>query len=363
MLMTIWSIVRLIIFMLIVPMCIGQLFKFILKKELRTLGTTFLLGFLIYSGIVQIISIACILTIASKPYSFAFETCFKGCLVVVLLFTVAGIFRFDKTMLKKPDIKGLSVDTKVFYGIFFALVIFQTVMAVVTRIFDGDNTYYVTQSVIAQKMGAMYSVNPFIGGNNDGNVVDVRHALAAVPMWIAFVAKATGLHSTIVAYTVWPVLIIPLSYFIYHEIAKVLFADNIEMRPIFMIMVNMLMIFGNVSIYTPATFFLMRTWQGKSMLTSIAFPAILLIFLWMFKENNGEEKKLSDRVSFWGLLLLVNMFSGMCTEMGVVFGAGLVALLTLVLLYSSKRITVLLGAFCSIIPNLVYVVLYKLMGG
>ncbi len=356
MLMTIWSVVRLIIFMLIVPMCMGQLFKFILKKELRTLGITFLLGFFIYSGIIQIISILCILTVASKPN--AFETCFKGCLLAVLLFAVAGCFRFDKNMLKKPDIKSLSTDTRIFYVIFFALVIFQMVMAVSTRIFDGDNSFYVTQSIIAQKTGAMYTVDPNKGGIIP---VDGRHALAAIPMWIAFIAKAAGVHSTIVTYTVWPILIIPLVYFIFHEIAKVLFADNTAMIPIFMIMVNMLMIFGNISIYTPATFFLMRTCQGKSMLTSIAFPAILLIFLWMFKETGGEEKTLSQKASFWGLLTLVNMFSGMCSEMGVMFGAGLVALLTLVLLYSSKRMTVLLGAFCSVIPNLVYVVLYKLM--
>lgn len=354
--LTIWSIVRLIIFMFIVPMCIGQLFKFFLKKELRTLGITFLLGFFIYSGIVQIISILCIMTIAGKPY--AFQTCFKWCLFAVLLFAVAGCFRFDKKMLKKPDIKSLSMDTKIFYGIFFALVAFQMVMAVITRIFDGDNSYYVTQSVIAQKMGAMYTIDPNKGGSI---MLDGRHALAAIPMWIAFIAKAAGVHSTIVAYTVWPVLIILLAYFIYHEIARVLFTDKIEMRPIFMIIVNMLMIFGNVSIYTPATFFLMRTWQGKSMLTSIAFPTILLIFLWMFKDTGEEEKKLSQKASLWGLLALVNMFSGMCSEMGVVFGAGLIALLTLVLLYSSKRLTVLLGAFCSVIPNLVYVVLYKLM--
>ncbi|WP_026511433.1 MULTISPECIES: DUF6077 domain-containing protein [unclassified Butyrivibrio] len=355
MLMTIWSILRLVIFMFTVPMCIGQLFKFILKKELRTPGITFLLGFFVYSGIIQIISILCIMTIASKPH--AFETCFKWSLFVVLLFSVAGIFRFDKTMFKKPDIKGLSIDTKIFYGIFFALVVFQMVMAIVTRIFDGDNSYYVTQSVIAQKMGAMYTVDPNKGGSI---MLDGRHALAAIPMWIAFIAKAATVHSTIVAYTAWPILIIPLAYFIYHEIAKVLFADNIALRPIFMIIVNMLMIFGNISIYTPATFFLMRTWQGKSMLTSIAFPTILLIFLWMFKETGGEGN-LSLRASFWGLLAMVNMFSGMCSEMGVVFGAGLVMLLTLVLLYSSKRVTVLLGAFCCLIPNIIYVVLYKLM--
>ncbi len=355
--MTIWSIVRLIIFVFIVPMCIGQFFKFILKKELRTLGITFLLGFFIYSGIVQIISILCIMTIAGKPYTDAFGTSFKWCLLVVLLFTVAGVLRFDKNMIKRPDIPGFGIDTRIFYGIFLALVVFQMVMAVATRIFDGDNSYYVTQSVIAQKIGAMYTVDPNKGGSI---MLDGRHALAAIPMWIAFIAKAAGVHSTIVAYTVWPILIIPLTYFIYHEIAKVLFADNISMRPIFMIMVNMLMIFGNISIYTPATFFLMRTWQGKSMLTSIAFPTILLIFLWMFKETGREEKQ-SQRASFWGLLALVNLFSEMCSEMGVVFGAGLVMLLTLVLLYSSKRLTVLLGAFCCIIPNLVYVVLYKLM--
>ncbi len=354
--MTIWSIVRLIIFMLMVPMSIGQLSKFILKKELRTPGNTFLLGFLVYSGIVQLISVLCIMTIASKPY--AFETCFKWCLIVVLLFAVAGIFRFDKTIFKMPDIKNLGIDTGIFYGMFFALVVFQMVMAVATRIFDGDNSFYVTESVIAQKMGAMYTVEPTKGGNI---MVDGRHALAAIPMWIAFIAKAAGVHSTIVAYTAWPILTIPLAYFIYHEIAKVLFADNITMRPIFMIMVNILMIFGNVSIYTPATFFLMRTWQGKSMLTSIAFPTILLIFLWMFKEKGPEEKKPMQRASFWGLLALANLFSGMCSEMGVVLGAGLVALLTLVLLFSSKRITVLPGAICCVIPNLVYVVLYKLM--
>ncbi|MBO4456792.1 MAG: hypothetical protein J5802_03665 [Butyrivibrio sp.] len=359
--MTVWSIIRLIFFMFIVPMCIGQLFKYILKKEMRRPVITYLIGFFAYFGVVQIISIFCVLTIAGQPG--AFETCFKACLVAVLLLTVTGIFmffRFDRTMIKKPDIKGLSIDTKVFYGIFIALVLFQMIKAVVSRIFDGDNTYYVTQSVIAQKIGAMYTVDPYKGGLQP---LDVRHALAVVPMWIAFIGKACGVHATIVAYTAMPLLIIPLVYIIYHEISKVLFADNVEMRPIFMIIVNILMIFGNVSIFTPATFFLMRTWQGKSMLTSIAFPMIVLIFLWIYKDCDGEKKPVSERASLWAFLFLVNMFSGMCTEMGVVFGAGLVMLLSLILLISSKRWTVVLGAFCSIIPNLVYLILFFGNGG
>ena len=176
-------------------------------------------------------------------------------------------------------------------------------------------------------------------------------------------AKLSGIHATIVSHSIIPLFFIPLVYLAYVEIGRILFRSRQQIIPVFMIVVSLLLMFGNVSIYTPATFFLMRTWQGKSILTSIAFPAILLIFLWMIKETGTEEKTLMQRASFWGLLTLANMFSGMCSEMGVMFGAGLVALLTLVLLYTSKRMTVLLGAFCSVIPNLVYVVLYKLMGG
>ena len=51
MLMVAWSVVRLIYWMLVVPYLIGQLFNFILPEGKKTIGITFILGFLIYIAI------------------------------------------------------------------------------------------------------------------------------------------------------------------------------------------------------------------------------------------------------------------------------------------------------------------------
>ncbi len=64
------------------------------------------------------------------------------------------------------------------------------------------------------------------------------------------------------------------------------------------------------------------------------------------------------RVTPWIMLGMICMFSGVCSSLGVIFGSALIGLLTLVLLFLSKRWTVLVGAFLCIIPNLVYLAIY-----
>ena len=74
-----------------------------------------------------------------------------------------------------------------------------------------------------------------------------------------------------------------------------------------------------------------------------------------------EDSKMEERTSFrtaWIMLTLVNMLSGVCSSLGVIFGSGLIALLTLVLLVVTKRWTVILGAFLCIIPNIIYLGVY-----
>ncbi len=53
---------------------------------------------------------------------------------------------------------------------------------------------------------------------------------------------------------------------------------------------------GNISIYTNETFFLTRTWQGKSVLANL----ILLVELWLMlelcaREKNKERQEETDR--------------------------------------------------------------------
>lgn len=363
MLMVIWSVVRLIFWMIVVPFFIGQLFNFILPRERKSVGFTYLLGLLIYLAVFEVMAIPCMLLIKYN----AFRYCRWIYGVVSLVMAALGAFRFDRSLFteKKSGFQNMKLDTKIYFGIYIALVLFQMIQSLRYAPFDGDDAYYVVQSLQAQQADVMNTIDPYIGRSAP---LDVRHALAAITMWIAFIAKVSGVHATIVSHVVMPLFIIPLVYFVYYEIGKLLFKDKKELLPIFMIFINLLMIFGNVSISTPATFLLMRSGQGKTVLCGLVLPLIILVFLLMFEDVSkvkeqaaGLKEKAIVTAPWWIMLTLVNILGCACTELGVVLTGGLSALLTLTLLIVSKRWTAILGAFASVIPSFIYVAIYFLV--
>ena len=76
-------------------------------------------------------------------------------------------------------------------------------MAFAYASFDGDDAYYVVQSVLADQTGVLNRIRPYTGLSTD---LDIRHALATLPLWIAYVARMTGIHATIVAHTLLPLI-------------------------------------------------------------------------------------------------------------------------------------------------------------
>lgn len=366
MLQIVGEVFKLIFWLLCAPMVIGLLFNFILPKAKRSAGVTFLLGFLIYLAVFEFIAIYCMTTIM---YS-AFAYCVKYFLIASWTLIVLGIGRVCYAIFIRKDrsliVSGKTIvmkitETKVYWLIFFGLLAFQLVMSVVMASFDGDDAYYVVESLLAQQADVMNTILPYTGNSTS---LDIRHALAVITMWIGFIAKVSGVHATIVSHSVIPLLFIPLVYLVYAQIGKVLFKDKKEMVPVFLIVVSFLMMFGNVSHYTPATFFLMRTWQGKAMVGNLVFPMIFWIFLEMYENVKACNKEISvDKAGtssayLWIMLALANMLSGMCSAMGVIFGSGIIAILSLLLLIFSKNWKVIIGAFFCMIPNLIYLALY-----
>ncbi len=387
------SCVSIIFWLLIVPLGIGLVFNFILPRHRRTTGITFILGFLIYLAIFEVIAIGCMINIT---YS-AFTYCTVIYSVVSLALFAGGVIRGflllknrEKSYLtlfpgeehpnvrdflnprKNPELFKLdySTESKIYWGIFFIVMALQMVLSVVMASFDGDDAYYVVESLLAQQADVMNTILPYTGSSTS---LDIRHALAAITMWIAFIARQSGVHATILSHSVMPLFFIPFVYLLYLEIGRLIFRNKQHILPVFMIIVSVIMMFGNVSIYTPATFFLMRTWQGKALVANLVFPMIFWVFLWMFEDHKDQKegplvvsshkKYLSiatKRVGIapWVVLAFINMFAGACSSMGVIFGSGLIALLTLVLLGYTRNFKVILGAFLCIIPNLLYLAIY-----
>lgn len=267
-------------------------------------------------------------------------------------------------------LKSLLRAERIEWLLFFLLAGFQLYKAVAYASFDGDDAYYVVESLLAQETGTMYRILPYTGGSTG---LDVRHVLAVFPMWIAFVAVKAGIHATILSHVVMPLVLIPLTYLLYYEIGKELFDSgetgelkkNVgsdllhrENLPVFMILMGLFQIFGNVSIYTNETFFLTRTWQGKAVAGSLVIPALLWVFLQIYDKGVGNKR---TDTGVWILLVCINMTAGACSSIAVFLVCILAALTTFCLAAAQRDWKLLLKVGAACIPNMVYMAVYVFM--
>lgn len=332
---------------------------------------TLLAGYLLMWAVFEVITVPAVIFIQYHNFLFVLRLF----MIAALLLSVAGLLlwywrkREASVWQGRPLLADLrrersSTESKIEWALFFVILAFQLYMAVTRASFDGDDAYYVVQSLMAQQSGAMYKNLPYTGRSA---VLDVRHALAVFPMWIAFVSVKADLHATIVSHTVMPLLLIPLGYLVYYEIAKALFGAHREKIPVFMIIMGMFQMFGNVSIYTNETFFLTRTWQGKSVAGNFVIPMLFLLLLWIYDREQKEwrdwrepEEEGTD-AGLWIMFVCLHMTAGVCSSIAVFLLVIILAVSAFCLMLTERdiRIPFHLGLTC--IPSAVYVVIYLLL--
>lgn len=369
-------ILSLLFWLLIIPFCIGLIPANFIAADKRNPGFVLLAGyFVMWSGF-EVIAIPTVLFVKYDNFKTA-SSCF---MVFALLCAAAGLWLMFRnrtlqgTSIKRISghIRAMSWAERIEWILFFALFGFQLYKAAAYASFDGDDAYYVVESLIAQQADVMYRILPYTGRPTD---LDVRHALAVFPMWIAYVASKSGIHATIVSHLVMPLLLIPLSYLVYYEIGILLFGretkekDSVlhkENLPVFMILMCLFQIFGNVSIYTNETFFLTRTWQGKAVAGSLVIPALFWMFLWIYegtsdKRGGGEPKGHIGNVGLWIVLVCVNMTAGVCSSIAVFLVCILMAVTAFCLAVVERSYKVIFKMAAVCIPNIIYMAVYVII--
>ena len=369
------QILMLILVLGIIPLCVGLIPVNLMERQHRSLGVTYISGFLTTLAVFQLIAVPIVILEA------------RGFRIIVPLFSVltiligaVGVFmtihigkkegfsdsgellRISQFFHKNEDgnqIKKLRSKETRDEGLLWLMVLiligFQMVMAFTLTSFDGDDAYYVVQSVLTDETDTLYRIRPYTGLSTG---MDLRHSLAVFPIWIAYIARMSGVHATIVAHSVLPLVLIPVTYWIYLEIGKKILKHEKQKLPIFMLFICIMQIFGNVSIYTNATFFLTRTWQGKSLLANVVLPAILWLILWIF-DSEGYDKE--NRVGLWTLLVVTNFVAAMSSTASVFLAAMLIGVTGLVLGIKEKDIQIPLRLMISCIPLVMYGVIYLLL--
>lgn len=365
------QIAGILFWLVIIPFCIGLLPAGFMPEDERKPGIVLLAGYFTMWAVFGLVTIPVVVFVRYDNFILA-SRCFMA---LAILGAAAGVWltyrrrrfgRLREWMSFADCIREMSVAERIEWLLFLLLLGFQLYKAVAYASFDGDDAYYVAASLIAQQADTMYTILPLTGRHTG---LDIRHALAVFPMWIAFVAQKSHIHATILSHTIIPLVLIPLTYLVYYEIGRLLFGrpdrqakaeGSGENLPLFMILMAVFQIFGNVSIYTNETFFLTRTWQGKAVAGSLVIPALLWLFLLLY---SGRKKgAAAERAGIWLLLVCVNITAGICSSIAVFLVSILMAVAAFCLAIVERDYKVLfkMGAAC--IPNAFYVLTYLIVG-
>lgn len=356
--------------LLLIPFCIGLIPMQWIPEKKRNAGTVLIAGYLILLPLCWVVTVPCILLVKYESFLvmvryffiLSMAAALSGVLMTIYAKKKKGFVPLPSLKETVIQIKRMSWTTKVMWILFFCLLGWQLYKAFTMMSFDGDDAEYVAQSLVTEQSNTMYRIKPYTGGTTD---LDIRHSLAVLPIWVAFLGRMSGIHTTIIAHSILPLLWIPLTYLVFYEIGKHLLGKRKEYLPGFMALMALLQMFGNVSIYTNETFFLTRTWQGKAVAVSFVIPVTLWLLLCLFdKEKDGDNDRQTlgagkeSAGGLWALLCLANMTAGVCTSMVVFLNAILIAAVAFWVMVAERKFSILVKAGLACIPNAIYMALY-----
>lgn len=353
-----------------IPLLTGAIPAFFTKRH-RNPAFMWVSGYMISWALFQLETVPLVLTHISR--SFAALVKIFG--ISSLAVAAAGAFlliRFRKSASRLSLVKGDTKESRanrIYWGIFFALAALQLVLAVAMNYQDGDDAYYVAVSTLTESSNTMYEKMPYSMGVTG---LDLRHGLAPFPVWIAFLARISGLPTVSVAHVAVPLALIPTTYLIFYQIGGQLFVKKKEKLPLFLSFTALLTIFGNYSIYTAENFMLARSRQGKAALGSIVIPMAFLLYMLILEQTQLQDESASQGSSgkgkhkrtswmLWLLLWVTVLAACLCTTMGTMLICLLLgtAGLCSAFVYRKPGLAVKTALCCT--PALVYAVLYFLV--
>lgn len=338
---------------MVLPVLVGAGSTSFIDKQRTNIVFMWLAGYLLLFGTFQLIAVPMIL-LKSR-----FSSLVSVYLVLSLIMGFVGIFVWWYRKKKYPILKQVRAKMewpeKILWIIFGFFLLIQLLLASLLAFSDGDDAYYVAVSTTTESFDSMYRFSPYTGSSTQ---IDIRHGLAPFPIFIAYLSKVSGLHAGAVSHVGMQLTLIPLTYCIYGMIGSRLFRNKRKSLAIFLIFVEILILWGNYSLYTAETFLMTRTRQGKSALGNIVIPAMFLL-LYMIGERLAENRKVEK--SLWILVFATVTTSCLCSALGGFLISVLFSLFILCILTTYRKWIILLPTLVCLIPVIVFLGLYIVM--
>ncbi len=341
------------IILLVIPALVGSLFAGVDRRH-NNLPFMWISGqMLLWAGF-QIIAVPLVLAEGR------FERVVQLFLGYTAALIVAAIVVFlIRNKQKRPILHSVQNEAKnarrryyILWALFWGILIFQLVQSLRLAYADGDDAFYVATAAIAEESNTMYRKVAYTGGTT---LLDVRYGLAPFPLWLAFLARVSGIRTVTVAQVMVPPVLIAMAYGVYYLLANRLFVKHKERVPLFLIFTELLILFGDYSMYTPEKFLIARSRQGKAALCAIVIPFLIYLLL-LFLEKLEQEQRVP--VAYWGLLVCGLTAACLCSTLGAVLTCMLIGITGLcgAVCYRKWKFLVPMAACC--IPCVAEALLY-----
>ncbi len=333
----------LILTLLVAPMLMGIL---LVDTKSFSVLKTWVYGQLMLWALFQVVAVPFILW--EKNLSELLPVYLVVCSIFIGCGSIQWI-RNRKAIVWKPSKSSLPRT------IFILLLVIQCIAMIVLAINDGDDAYYMAIASIAESGGSMYTANPYAVGTV---ILNPRYALAPFPIWIASLSRVTGVHVLSLGHIYLGIVSLLLCYGIYHMMGKLLFEKNRKYLDSFMLFISVLILWGNTSSRTAESFLLIRSRQGKSLVSAIVIPMIFYLLILMGKQIHENQKMgLRYYLIATAVLLTACLGSSMGSALGVVLFLSGAFLLTL----AYKRYQILLLSCLCAIPSGCYILAYLIL--
>lgn len=336
--MSLFNIIMCLLVLIALPIFLGNTLLGIAKAKI-TLPKSFLFGYMTEWAVFQLISVPFIV--------------FKQSFLIVVVFVTiifVGVAIYG-TLKKYYIIKIMQLPENAFAWVTAVLALFAIAVLVGSTIVyqhtDADDSRFVVNAVDVLRTNRMLLTDVNTGLEITTFIGDLgKDVTSPWAVYAAFLSKLTGVCPTVMMHTIMPPIIMVLLCIVYYLLAEEFFEGETAHKNLFMCFVALLHAYGYFSVYTQATFTMLRLWQGKATVAAVGIPCLIWLFLRLYEEQSK---------TYYLLIFVTNIALCLPSNMGILIAGLMVGAFAFVygILKKSIRLSFVLFAFC--IFNLVYI--------
>lgn len=290
------------------PWVVGQVFRS------RSISFTYLCGQLLLWAVFQLIAVPMVF------FKAEFSTLFWTYTGIAVLLAAVGAYTMlrarGRSKKRRTAGKAWWKRLSPFLAVALLIIGYQMFVYIFGMHLDEDDARWIAEANDALVRNKMLLHNPATGeylGQFAGETA--KDVFSPWSMYLAVLSRWTGIKAVIVAHTVYPPILLGLSYSAYYEIGSQLFGEKkkVHERGIFLLMVSVINLFMAGNVYTQSVFTLTRIWQGKAVVAAVMIPTILMVML-----KIQTDKDMLN----WLLMIIAQtaccLFSGMGIAIGLI---------------------------------------------